>query len=72
MAWVGRDLKDREAPPPLPGRATNLPIYLTRLPRAPSHLALNTSRDGASTTSLGNHTVYGRHSDVKQSNEDWR
>jgi len=27
MAWVGRDLKDDEAPTPLPGRATNLPIY---------------------------------------------
>ena len=27
MAWVGRDLKDHESPAPLPGRATNLPIY---------------------------------------------
>ena len=27
MAWVGRDLKDHEPPTPLPGRATNLPIY---------------------------------------------
>ena len=27
MAWVGRDLKDRESPSPLPGRATNIPIY---------------------------------------------
>ena len=27
MAWVGRDLKDHESPTPLPGRATNLPIY---------------------------------------------
>jgi len=27
MAWVGRDLKDYESPTPLPGRATNLPIY---------------------------------------------
>ena len=36
------------------GRATNLHIkYYTRLPRAPSNLALNISRDGASTTSLG-------------------
>jgi len=42
MAWVGRDLKDHEAPtPPTTGRATNLPIsYQTRLPRAPSSLAL--------------------------------
>jgi len=46
MAWVGRDLKDHESPTPLTGRATNLPIYKTRLPRAPSSLALNTSRDG--------------------------
>ena len=27
MAWVGRDLKDHESPTPVPGRATNLPIY---------------------------------------------
>ena len=27
MAWVGRDLKDCESPSPLPGRATNIPIY---------------------------------------------
>ena len=53
MAWVGRDLKDHESPTPLLGRATNLPLYQTRLPRASSNLALNTSRDGASTTSLG-------------------
>ena len=53
MAWVGRDLKDHESPTPLPGRATSLPIYSTRLPRAPSNLALNTSRDRASTTSRG-------------------
>ena len=76
MPWVGRDLKDHEAPthqPPRfipatlvsevlfrlwmphpwrhsrPGwmRATNLHIsYQPRLPRAPSNLALNTSRDG--------------------------
>ena len=26
-AWVGRDFKDHESPTPLPGRATNLPIY---------------------------------------------
>jgi len=27
MAWVGRDLKDHESAPPLPGRATSLPTY---------------------------------------------
>jgi len=27
MAWVGRELKDHESSTPLPGRATNLPIY---------------------------------------------
>ena len=27
MAWVGRDLQDHESPTPLPGRATDLPIY---------------------------------------------
>ena len=27
MAWVGRDSKDHEPPTPLPGRATNLPLY---------------------------------------------
>jgi len=32
MAWVGRDLKDREAPTPATGRATNL--HISYLPRA--------------------------------------
>ena len=41
--------------PPTTGRATNLHISeQPRLPRAPSNLALNTSRDGrGSTASLG-------------------
>jgi len=35
-------------------KATNLQIwYQTRLPRAPSNLAMNTTRDGASAASLG-------------------
>ena len=39
--------------PPATGRATNLQIcHWTRLPRAPSNLVLNTSRDGAPTASL--------------------
>jgi len=54
MAQVGRDFKDHEAPtPPAAGRATNLHIsYQPRLPRAPSNLALNTSRDGRGIHSL--------------------
>jgi len=51
MAQVGRDLKDHEAP--TTGRTTNLHIpYQPRLPRAPSNLALNTSRDGRGIHSL--------------------
>jgi len=38
-------------PPPAMCRVAN---HQTRLPRATSSLALNASRDGASTTSLGN------------------
>ena len=55
MAWVGRNLEDHQAPPPTTScRATNLHIqYYTRLPRASPKLALNTSRDRVSTTSLG-------------------
>ena len=41
--WVGRDLKDHSP------MGTS---HWIRLPWAPSHLALNTSRDGASTASL--------------------
>ena len=40
-----------EFQPPTMGRNTN---HQTRLPRATSSLALNASRDGASTASLGN------------------
>ena len=61
MAWIRRDLKDHGCPTLLPGRATNLPIYQPRLPRAPSNLALNTSRDGASTTSLGSQPIPAPH-----------
>ena len=55
LARVGRDLKDCKSPtPPATGRATNLHIqYQPRLSRAPSNLALNTSRHRASTASLG-------------------
>ena len=49
MARVGRDLRDHEAPTPMPQAGPPA----SRLPRAPSNLALNTSRDGASTASLG-------------------
>ena len=58
MAWVGRDLQDHKAPTPPPasaaGRAADLLIsYQPRLPRAPSNLASNASRNGASAASLG-------------------
>ena len=44
MVRVGADLKDHLVPNP----------HETRLLKAPSNLALNTARDGASTTTLGN------------------
>ena len=53
MAWVGRDLRDHPAPPTM-GRDT---FHYTRLLKAPSSLALNTSRDGASTASLDSLTT---------------
>ena len=55
MAWVGRDLKDHRVPvsPALERVANRSVKSYTRLPRAPSNLAFNTSRDGASTASLG-------------------
>jgi len=43
MVWVWRDLKAHQVPAPVTGRDTS---HQTRLPRAPSHLALNTARDG--------------------------
>ena len=46
----GRDLTDHPAPTPTMGRAAP---HQLRLPRAPSNLALNASRDGAPTDSLG-------------------
>ena len=49
--WVGRDLKIIKFQPSAMGRDT---FYYTRLLTAPSSLALNTSRNGASTTSLDN------------------
>ena len=52
MAWVEKDHNDhRVSTPPAMCRVTN---HQTRLPRATFSLALNASRDGASTTSLGN------------------
>jgi len=49
MAWVGRDLRDHRAPIPLGLVATQQ----LRLPGVPCNLAMSTSRDGASTASLG-------------------
>ena len=52
MAWVEKDHSEHRVPnPPAMCRVTN---QQTRLPRATSSLALNASRDGASTASLGN------------------
>jgi len=52
MARVGRDLMDHEAPTSLPQAGPPTFTFHTRLPRAPSNLALIISRDGASTASL--------------------
>jgi len=52
MAWVEKDHIDQQvSTPPAMCRVIN---HQTRLPRATSSLALKASRDGASTTSLGN------------------
>lgn len=49
--WVVlRDLKDHLDPTPCQGRDAT---YYTRLPRTPSHLAMNSAKDRASITSLG-------------------
>jgi len=47
MAWVEKDYNDHQFQPPATCRVAN---QQTRLPRATSSLALNASRDGASTT----------------------
>ena len=52
MVWVGRDLSDHLVPTPLPGAGT--PSTRPGCSKHPSNLALNTSRQGASTASLGN------------------
>ena len=52
MVWVGRDLSDHLVATPLPGAGT--PSTRPGYSKHPSNLALNTSSDGASTTSLGN------------------
>jgi len=52
MVRVGRNLKEHLVPTP-PAISRDI-LHWTRLLRAPSRLALNTAREGASTTSLGN------------------
>ena len=48
MIWVGSDIEDHLIPtPPTIGRDT---FHQTKLLKAPSNLALNVSREGASTT----------------------
>jgi len=51
LVWVGRDLSRPSSPTPAMGRDISNQI---RVLRAPSSLAWNGSRDGASPTSLGN------------------
>ena len=48
--WLEGTLKPTQPQPPAMGRAATQQL---RLPRAPSSLALNASRDGAPTASLG-------------------
>jgi len=52
MVWVGRDFTDHLVPTPLPWAVT--PSNYSRLLKAPSNQALNTSRDRASIASLAN------------------
>jgi len=52
MAWVEKDHNDHLVSISL--LCAGLPITRPRLPRATSSLVLNASRDGASTTTLGN------------------
>jgi len=49
MSWVGIDLKDHLALTPCHGQVATHEI---RLPRAPSNLTLNTSRNESSTTNI--------------------
>jgi len=51
MLWVGRDIQKPFSPSPAVSRDV---FNWIRVLRAPSNLALNISRDRASTTSLGN------------------
>jgi len=52
MVWVGTDLKDDLNPTPLP--LTGTPSTRAGCSKAPFNLPLNTSRERASTASLGN------------------
>ena len=49
MAWIGRDFRDHPVLPNAMGRAAS---HQLRLPRAPSNLVFNTSRDGAPIASV--------------------
>ena len=66
MAWIEKDHSAIQFQPPALCRVAN---QQPRLPRATSSLALNASRDGASTTSLGK--VYGeqQHMDLNTHEE---
>ena len=54
MSWVEKDDNDHRVSASLLCAASPTSNLQTRLPRATSSLAFNASRDGASTTSLGN------------------
>ena len=53
MAWVRRDLKNYLVSTPLPRAGLPTTTHQVRLPRSSFNLALNTSRVGVSTASLG-------------------
>jgi len=57
MAWVGRDLKDHPVPTFCHRQNCQLLDHCIRLHRAPSNLALNTSRDGRGIHSLSEQPV---------------
>ena len=57
MAWVEKDHSDHPVSTPL--AMCRVANQQTRLPRATSSLALNVSRDGASTASFGNLFQFG-------------
>jgi len=58
MVWVRRDLEDHLVPTSLQWAGTPFTRPGVSKKKAASNLALNTSKEGASTTSLGNNVAY--------------